>query len=52
MIILELGDVLGGNLVAIILYTILLVINRTYLAERLNYAITIIADVSAKKVYV
>lgn len=52
MIILELGDVLGDNLVAIILYTILLAIDRTYLVERLGYALAIIADVSAKKVYV
>ena len=52
MVILELGDVLGDNLVASKLYTILLAVNRTYLPERLCYALAIIADVSAKKVYV
>lgn len=52
MIILEPGDVLGDNLVAIKLHAILLAINLTYLAERLCYALAIIADVSAKKVYV
>ena len=52
MVILELGDVLGDNLVATELYAILLAINSTYLAERLGYALTIIADMCAKKVYV
>ena len=51
-LILELGDVLGCNLVAIKLHAILLAINRTYLAERLGYALAIIADVCSKKVYV
>lgn len=52
MIILELGDVLGFNLVASKLYTILFAINRTYFTECFDYAFAIIADVSAKKVYV
>ena len=52
MVILELGDALGDNLVATELYAILLAINSTYLAERLGYALTIIADMCAKKVYV
>ena len=47
MIILELGDVLGDNLVASKLYAILLAVNRTYLSERLGYALAIIADVCA-----
>ena len=38
MIILELGDVLGFNLVASKLYTILFAINRTYFTECFDYA--------------
>lgn len=52
MIVLKFSDVLGDNLVASKLYTILLTFNRTYLPERLSYALAIIADVSAKKVCV
>ena len=52
MVILELGDVPGNNLVASKLHTILLANNPTYLSERLGYALSIIADVCAKKVYV
>ena len=52
MVILELGDVPGNNLVASKLHTILLANNPTYLSERLGYALSIIADVCAKKVNV
>ena len=50
MVILELGDVLGDNLVASELHAILLTINRTYLPKHLGYALAFIADVCAKKV--
>ena len=49
MVILELGDVLGDNLVATELYAILLAINSTYLAECFGYALTIIADMWPRK---